>query len=372
MMRRSARPLVTTLLAIAMFAAATACSATPAHHSAAPVTHTPHPTCTVTYGHRFTGPVTAPVTPATGAYVGAFASHGTATQQANIDDMNELDRQSCRPLDIAHVYLQWTKPFPSPAALAFIAQGRTLLVSWTGTDTRVMASGAVDDIIRQRAQEISALGVPVFLEFRWEMDRPNLSSVVHSPSDYIAAWDRIRSIFTAAHVNNVAWVWCPTAGGFHNGTAAAYYPGDAEVDWTCTDAYPSPIFGNAAVQPLSLLLAPFLSWARQHPKPIMIGEFGVPVRYSVAARVTWLDQAFALIASTPQIKAAVYFDAAAYGRPEEAGYGLGDRSEVAAAFCRSVVEPTFRPISPADPLSPRSALGRRRGTSASKLSSLCQ
>jgi hypothetical protein len=40
-------------------------------------------------------------------------------------------------------------------------------------------------------------------------------------------------------VQNAAWVWCPTANGFADGQAAAFYPGNNEVDWICADAYPA-------------------------------------------------------------------------------------------------------------------------------------
>ena len=115
------------------------------------------------------------------------------------------------------------------------------------------------------------------------MDRPGLRDSIGGPANYIAAWKHIRAIFAEVGVHNAAWVWCPTAIGFQLGRAAAYYPGDDQVDWTCVDAYPGKEF-----IPMSTLLAPFLKWAANHPKPIMIGEYGVPRNGSPQRRAQWL------------------------------------------------------------------------------------
>ena len=115
------------------------------------------------------------------------------------------------------------------------------------------------------------------------MDRPNLRAVVGTPAEFIAAWKHVRAIFAQQHVRNVAWVWCPTAKGFvPGGNAAAYYPGNDEVDWVCADAYP----GFGPYRSFADTVQPFLSWASHHPKPVMIGEYGVPGELRAAATRT--------------------------------------------------------------------------------------
>jgi hypothetical protein len=284
-----------------------------------------------------------PAVPTRGSYFGAFTLAGAATQQDFINSFDSLAATACRPLDLAHVYLPWGTPFPTPAAVSFARQGAVSLVSWTGTDTRTINSGAVDTTITATAHQIAALNSPVFLEFRWEMDRPNLRRVVHSPHDYIAAWDRVRRLFAAAGTTNVSWVWCPTANGFADGQAQAYYPGDSEVDWVCTDAYPSPTFGPQPYQPLRHLLRPFLNWAHGHDKPAMIGEFGVPRSYSPQRRAEWLEQAKTALTRGRQIKAVAYFDYNPPDVPLARTYALGDDPQVVAAFRALAADPYFRP-----------------------------
>jgi len=287
-----------------------------------------------------TSPAAAPV--AGGFYFGGFALHGAATQDNFVDSFDELATTACRTLNLAHVYLRWRYPFPTPAAETFAKQGDAVIVSWTGTDTIEMGSGSVDDTIRKTAREVAALDAPVFFEFRWEMDRPNLAGIVHGPTDYVAAWDRVRRIFAEVGTPNVSWVWCPTSAGFTSGRAQHFYPGDDQVDWICTDAYPDP-YRPPAYQPLRHLLRPFLDWTRSHDKPLMVGEFGVPHSYSPAQRATWLKDARATFTQGRRIRAVAYFDADPPGNPPSMSYSLGSDPSVTAAMRDLAADPYFRP-----------------------------
>jgi beta-mannanase len=138
------------------------------------------------------------------------------------------------------------------------------------------------------------------------MDGLRLHDTVHSAADYIAAWDRMRSVFTAQHVTNAEFAWCPLALGFKSGVAPSYYPGDGEVDWVCADVY-SPISGT--VKSFASLAQPFLSWAKGHPhKPIMFGEFGAAENWGSNVRAHWLAALGGVVKTNPQIKALVYYN----------------------------------------------------------------
>jgi hypothetical protein len=276
---------------------------TSGHHPA------PRPAGTVSPPPSAGPPSAGPATPAQGVYFGAWVSPTVYaptvyTQRARILAVDALQRQIGRRLDIVHIYLTQNAQFPTSSDLAFVNQGSTLLVSWALNDSRAIAAGQYDGLIKQRAQEIKEIGKPVFLEWRWEMNRPNLQAEVGSPADYIAAWKHIRDVFAGQHVTNVAWVWCPTAKGFTDGTAGAYYPGDSEVDWICADVYPPA----GPLNSFSDLARPFLNWAAQHAKPVMIGEYGVWLDYSPQERAQWLRDAARTVAADRQIKALVYFD----------------------------------------------------------------
>jgi hypothetical protein len=162
-------------------------------------------------------PTQGPMPPAHGAFFGARVKGATYTDSADIAAVAHLQQNIGRRLAIVHVYHLWQDPFPSSSDRVFLRQGSTLLLSWSGTDTREITAGRYDSMIRQRARAIKAVGRKIFLEWRWEMDRSGLQAQIHSPADYIAAWDHIRSIFAQEHVTNVGWVWCPTAAGFATG-----------------------------------------------------------------------------------------------------------------------------------------------------------
>ena len=290
-------------------------------------------------------PAEAPTPPVQGAYFGAAVGPDVFTQANEISAVDSLQQQIGRKLDIVHTYVKWQARFPTPSDLTFLRQGNLLLISWAGTDVQQINSGAEDGWIRTRAHQIKALGKPVFLEWRWEMDRPNLRSQIRSGADYVAAWDHIRRIFATVGVHNAAWVWCPTAEGFADGRAAAFYPGDDQVDWICADAYPG--YGTRAS--FASTIGPFLSWASHHDKPVMIGEFGVPESYGGAQRAQWLRAARGVVQADRQIKALVYFDANPAGQGPAGRYALGGDGAALSAFRSIARMPYFNPSAQASP-----------------------
>jgi hypothetical protein len=273
----------------------------------------------------------APTLPSRGAYFGAWVNpgQGTFTQGDRIESVFQFEKSLGRELDIVHTYRTWDQPFPRPVDTVVLNSGRYLMLSWNGTDTRLITSGAEDHVIRDRAREIKATGKPIFLRWQWEMERPNVRDRIHSAADYIAAWKHIRAIFHQLRVDNVAWVWCPTAKGFAaDPGAAAYYPGDDQVDWLCADVYPGHEYDY---RDLSEPLRAFTDWAKSHPRPIMIGEFGVPRSYG-PRRAEWLRKA-AQTLQNPQIKAVLYFDSdmETKGSDERMQFSLeGDRAALSA------------------------------------------
>lgn len=286
------------------------------------------------------GPVTppaGPTPPKSGAWVGAAVAASDDGAQAKIDAFRAFDAKAGRRMDIAHVYHAWNEPFPSASDKYFVQQGYTLLLSWAGTDTRTITSGRYDDMIRQRARQVKALGKPIILSWRGEMNRPNLQAEIWTPQDYVAAWKRIHGIFAQEGATNVGWAWCPLSTPFNEGTGPAYYPGDDQVDWTCLDAYPGP-----KLQSFGKIMTPFLTWAKSHHKPVLIGEFGLRQRYG-SARAGWLTDAATFIRQHPQIKALTYFDGNADEDVGPKALSLENTPDALAAFHDILADPYFNP-----------------------------
>jgi len=274
-----------------------------------------------------------------GVLLGAYAMATDNTDFAQVKAVEELEGRIGRRLDLVHTYSKFNDPFDTMFNVTFQQTGHTLLLSWAGADTRLISGGDYDRAIRTKAQTIKSMNQPVMLEWRWEMDRPNLRAEVWSPEDYIEAWTHIQDIFRAEQVDNVSWVWCPTAAGFAaDGDAPSFYPGDDRVDWLCANAYPT-----VAQPALRDVLLPFLQWAAQHPKPVLIGEYGVSRSLTPDQRAKLLSDDAKLFQADTQIRAVSYFDGDPDGNKAPLLWGIRDDDEAVAAFAAMARDPYFNP-----------------------------
>ncbi|MFB4296124.1 glycoside hydrolase family 26 protein [Actinomadura sp. NTSP31] len=252
-----------------------------------------------------------------------------------------FERDMGRQLDIVQSYRGWKSDFPTGLDSSVVGGNRYLLLTWAGADTKEIVQGKYDAMIRARAKAIKATGKPVFLRWSRDMDRSSLKERVHSPADFVAAWKHLRQIFTAERVDNVAWVWCPSARGFGAPNAGAYYPGDDQVDWICADAPPG---ADYEYRDLSETLKLFMQWARNRHKPIMIAEFGVPKSYG-QRRAEWLRAATRTL-EDPQVKAVVYFDSdeqADGPRDDRRAYAVTGDTHAVSALREMATAPYFNP-----------------------------
>jgi hypothetical protein len=281
------------------------------------------------------GPVSPPVT---GAYLGAWVKPAQLTQPGRIAAVDGLELALDRRLRIVNTYRRFEDEFGTESDVEFLLQGKVLMLSWASGDTRSITDGHHDDLIRAQARRIRALRRPMLLRFRWEMDRPNLRATMWSAEDFVAAWRHVRRIFAQERVRNVSWVWCPTAEGFARGEAPDFYPGDADVDWTCVDVYAGNDFRS-----LGDLLAPFFAWASARPKPIIIGEFGVARAWGSAQRAAWLRDAARTVKANPQVKAVSYFESDPEGNAVTQQFRLSDDAPAFKAFVEFTGDPYFKP-----------------------------
>jgi hypothetical protein len=279
-------------------------------------------------------PARGPAPPSSGAWVGAWVKPDVPTQAGRVAAVARFEREIGRPLDIVQTYHS-TEDFPADADLDFVQQGKTLMISWSGDDTRVIVSGRDDALIRARAQGIKAMGVPLMLRWRFEMNRPNLQASVWSPNDFVAAWKHVRAIFTAVGATNAAFVWCPLATDFDATQGPAYYPGDDQVEWICTDVYPGPDYSSFAD-----VAGPFMMWASTHAKPVIIGEYGAEDKDG-GNQAQWIADAGTYAKAHPQIKAMVYFEAESANNGKSRNYTISGTGAPLQAFRSMALQPYF-------------------------------
>jgi hypothetical protein len=281
----------------------------------------------------------APVQPATGVLLGASTSPEIRSLAAEKSAVEELEQQIGRTLDINHNFYTWDEPFPSETERWDLQAGRIPMISWNGrgVTTRAIASGAYDDMIRQRARQTKALGQPLLIRWFWEMDGRKKAEFAGTPEEYVAAWRHIVSTFREEDADNVRWVWCPNASAFNDGEAQEFYPGDDFVDWTCADGYNwAPGRAGDEWESFKDIFGGFYSWAALHNKPIMVGEFGVQER-KPGEKAQWISEARAAIKTDfPLLRAIVYFSSNA-----DYDWRLTTSDSALAAFRQMANDPHF-------------------------------
>jgi len=179
-----------------------------------------------------------------------------------------------------------------------------------------ISSGAYDDYIKTWANGLRGLNTPIYLRPLHEFDGTwypwgNVNG--NTAAQFIAAWIRIRNIFTAAGATNVLFVWCPNNSNPNGIDQTQYYPGDQYVDWVGIDLYSDN--GATFKQTITTYCSPQNLYGRltaMTSKPIMIAEFGLATGQGVT-QGAWLRQAMSDIqTSMSQIKALVYFNQYGY------------------------------------------------------------
>ena len=241
------------------------------------------------------------------------------------------------------VYVAWGDTLASHAAdLAKATGGGLAYLDWTlsattrdndGPTVADVAAGREDAYVRTFAAELRQYGKPVLIrlfggEFNgsWWWGQSPLANPALTPATFVAAWQRVVTLVRDAGAKNVSFAWIPQAVtaapvSWADNDLAAYYPGDAFVDWAGADEYDS--------QPVDALDTTY-AFAVAHGKPFFLAEWGV--RHPASSLTpteqrTWIATMFDYIAAHPDIAAAAYFD---YDNRPGLGVGLDPSKTVAA------------------------------------------
>jgi hypothetical protein len=280
----------------------------------------------------------APLAPPSGAHFGAHVQAGTRDLASVGPAVAAVEGAIDRTLAIDMWYEPWPNVFPTWREQWDLDAGRIPMISWGKWYTDQIARGDHDAYIRARADGIKALGQPVMIRWFWEMDGNRNIDYAISPASYISAWRRIVDIFRAQGATNAAWVWCPNASGFTDNSAQPWYPGDSYVDWLCADGYnfwPE----RADNRSFEATFAGFYDWARQRPKPIVIGEYGALENPGTDDRAAWIDAARQTVKTKmPRILALAWFHSV-----HEHDWTLLDEPSALEAFRQMGLDPYFNP-----------------------------
>ena len=133
--------------------------------------------------------------------------------------------------------------------------------------------------------------------------------------EYVPMWRHVRDIFTSVGATNVTWVWCPHREyDTTQKPLSSLYPGDAYVDWTCTDGYNNGTNPNGSMsgwKSFDTQIGPTyntITGTVAPSKPLMIGETG-STEYG-GSKATWITTTLSSLPSKyPKLKAFVWFNA---------------------------------------------------------------
>jgi hypothetical protein len=223
----------------------------------------------------FSGPLGANnVLPATtgGALISVWAGYTGCVPQCKIDRLTTLQNAARRRLDLVGAHYSGGGTFHGQTQCAFvndevvvdwaIQNGSVPYLSWTpdrwsgngDSAVRQIANGnrdaCIDAIANQLKVKNSRIMLRIFHEYdgHWTFGigggyftRADGSRDYATDQDaangFISAFRHIVNRFDAAGADNVGFIWCPEEGGGSRSFTGLSYPGNAYVDWTCSDRY---------------------------------------------------------------------------------------------------------------------------------------
>jgi beta-mannanase len=275
------------------------------------------------------------IPPAGRTYLGAYVEPTAKSQLppdetrvgAELAQLPGFNSSLARPLSLVHVFESWENPAPNYQLRQVLADGATPVVDWRCGDYDAHVAAGLDDaLITQYADQLKALGGPVFLRWYWE---PNITQSAQYPpatrclpappgdtnpedggaAAYVAAYRHIRQIFDAQGATNVSFVWAVSSRG-DDRDYMSFFPGADAVDWIAIDGYYYDANGAPSLpQPTpASVTSLFGAWYKDFSPlglPMMISETGAQSGYQAA----WIDDLGSAIGSVyPDVRGVLYFD----------------------------------------------------------------
>lgn len=244
---------------------------------------------------------------------GAHAEpRGNQSARAAIAD---LEGSIGRRFALSRHYVKWDYELPDSFQTWSVDAGRTPYISWhaeTGGGESIrwssIGEGEHDDWIARQARALRRAGYRMYFCFHHE---PENDSEHGGAAEFVAAYSRIRQIFSSHRVSNVRWVVNLMAGtyGGANGGPDAWMPNTFR--FCGVDGYNRfPCEGNQW-RSFETLFEPAREFARSVDRGLFIGEYGCVERHGGGnddpdAKPEWFRDAGATIRSWPEVKAVIY------------------------------------------------------------------
>jgi Glycosyl hydrolase family 26 len=268
-----------------------------------------------------------PATP--GSYLGVYAA-GAPGSYAGVTAFTNAT--GVRPRLVVY-YSGWLERFQTNFAVTAAKHGAVPLIQIDPTDISVaaIAAGRYDAYLTSYAEAVRAYRGPVLLSFGHEMNAPWYSWGYQytSPTDFVAAWRHIVTLFRKLRTRNVTWLWTVNVIQTHDGrtlSPARWWPGRSYVTWVGVDGYYLrsswqfiPIFGPTIVAARELTDDPILiaetSATRAAGQPGKIADLFAGIRTYRLLGFVWFNDVTSrdYRLKGPRVAAAFRQGARAYG-----------------------------------------------------------
>ena len=206
-------------------------------------------------------------------------------------------------------------------------------------DLKAIARGTWDEYFKAAALAVKDFNSPVFISIDHEMNgnwypySQAYPGAQTTAADYVAAWQRIVTIFRQTGADNVAWVWSPNVPDVGGVTYSNYYPGDDYVDWVGVSFYSGndPTAMDEIYQKYSEKKPFFITeWATAPQKNQYNSKF--------PGEVKWVEEFFQTLNTRyPRVKAISWFN----WNQGDGDYRLQRVPEQARAYAEDVAAPRY-------------------------------
>lgn len=302
--------------------------------------------------------------PPAGAYLGVFVPDAPFDAAA----LDGFERQAGKPASIVMWYQPWSPKnrnlFDAAACADMWRRGKVPLITWEPWDPgnvpnklrdpaeqpsyrlSNITAGRFDGYIRTWARGIKAAGGPVMLRPFHEMNGnwyPWAGTVNgNDPVQFSAAWRHVHDIFEKEGATNVTWVWSVNQISIPNTPAnrfAAYYPGDAYVDWVGASGFNwGAAVPGGSWTPWETRFGESVPYLETLGKPIIIDEMASVEQGG--SKAAWIREAYDRIRQHPKVKAVVYFDDVEHQQGLTQDWRVNSSPASLAAF-RAAVSPSY-------------------------------
>ena len=293
-----------------------------------------------------------------GMYLGVYLPE----MPGPMESLLEFERLIGRRVALVHWFQAWgsdDRDFKKEVLQSLYEYGVIAVISWEPWERTKdpylrlhqpeyrlsrIAEGEFDAYIREWARDSKDFGGLVLIRLAHEMNGRwypwSINRNDNTKEDFVLAWRHIHDIFQEEGVTNVQWVWNPN---WNNEWTASKvreaYPGDEYVDWLGITIFN---WGINSVRNRWDSLDDVLGWqynfAIEYAKPIIIAELASDE--AGGNKGQWILDTFqSLKTNYPEVRAAVWFNAATARYAGFISWSVNSSPEALEAFREAVKDP---------------------------------